>query len=245
VHAVGLDERGRRLHVVEHLLLEWRGRRRRDRGRGGGSRRRRAGRGLGKLRKLEAEAREDALEEPVLAAEQRLDSPEERPGLRALDDAVVVRGGHRHDLLAVGKAGGSPDGAGRDDAPLARHESRHRGDSPDPAGVRQRDARALEVVGREAAVPSLTDQVLVYLAVPPEVHLVGALDHRHDERPRPVVALDVDREAQVYLLGDDAVRLAVDLLERMCHRRVRLERAHDRPSDQVSEGHLEPAILER
>ena len=106
VHPVRLHERGRRLHVREHLLRRHRGRRRRS---GGRHLQRRGGR-------LETEAPEDLLVEAVLAAQERLDPAEKRARLRALDHTVVVGRSHRHHLrdAELGEPGGSGLGHSRD-----------------------------------------------------------------------------------------------------------------------------------
>ena len=155
VRAVGLDQRRRGLHGLQQLLVDRAGSARgaagapsRGGGRGGGRRGRR------RLRaELDAERREDAVVEAVLALEVGLDALEEPARLRALDDAVVVGRGHRHDLLGadhpadVAEADGVGDRAGGDDRALAGHEPRDGGDRADAARVGQRDVRAREVVG--------------------------------------------------------------------------------------------------
>ena len=133
VGAVGLDQRRRRLHGLQQLgdvapAARPRPAARRERRRRLGLRRlgRRAGGG--------AERREDALVEAVLALQVALDRLQEAPRLRALDDAVVVGRGHRHDLLGADLAAdvAEPDGVGDrargDDRALADHQPRHRGD---------------------------------------------------------------------------------------------------------------------
>ena len=102
VGAVGLDERRGGLDGLQDLLVRRRGGGRLGRlGRGGrGDLGRRAGGRHGRGGR-EAEIGEDALVELVLAVEERLDHLQEAAGLGALDDAVVVGGGHRHDLLGA------------------------------------------------------------------------------------------------------------------------------------------------
>ena len=68
------------------------------RGRGRGGRRRRRGR---RRRASTPSSCEELLVEAVLALQVLLDDREEAPGLRALDDPVVVGRGHRHDLLGA------------------------------------------------------------------------------------------------------------------------------------------------
>src|SRR3954454_5702955 len=127
------------------------------RGGGGGGRcRRRA--------ELDAERGEDAVVEAVLAGEVGLDQLQEAPRLGPLDDPVVVRRGHGHDLLGadhvadVPQADGEADRAGRDDRALTDHQPGDRGDRAEAAGVRQRDVRAGEVVGAERVRARLIDE---------------------------------------------------------------------------------------
>ena len=100
VHAERLDQRHRRGHVVEHLgrdrpggLVPLGGRRRLDH--------LIADRG-------ELQALVDQLVEPLVALQQVLDGRQERPRLRALDDAVVVGAGDRHDLADRRTRGAAP-----------------------------------------------------------------------------------------------------------------------------------------
>ena len=99
---------------------------------------------------------EDLVVEAVLAEQQLVDALEELAGLRALDDAVVVRRRQRHHL-ADGVArdrllgGALPlrwvlHRADADDRALAPHQARHRVVGADRARVGQRDRRALEVL---------------------------------------------------------------------------------------------------
>ena len=122
--------------------------------------------GCGRRAELDAERREDALVEAVLALEVGLDGLEEAPRLRALDDPVVVGRGHRHDLLGADHVADVPeadrvgDRAGGDDRALADHEPRDRGDRADAARVGERDVRAGEVVGGELVLARLGDEVV-------------------------------------------------------------------------------------
>ena len=97
MRAVRLDQRRGRLHRGEHRAVGLR--RRRDHGcfqrrEDGVCRRTFAQRG----RRRQAEAREHVLVEPVGTGEQCFDASQELSRLCALDDAMVVRAGHRHDL---------------------------------------------------------------------------------------------------------------------------------------------------
>ena len=153
VHAVRLDDRRGGLHRLQQRLV-----RRRRRG-GAVARRHRVGGGDRPRRRSPAtrslstpSAANTDLVEVVLALQQLVDALEEGARLGALDHAVVVGGGHRHDLghaqlaqalgLRLGQPGRVADRAGGHDRALARHQPRHRGHGADPAGVGQRDLRA-------------------------------------------------------------------------------------------------------
>jgi hypothetical protein len=104
----------------------------------------------------DTEGPEALLVEPLLPEQEVVDVPEEQARLGTLDDPVVVRGGDRHDLrdpevgqrLGVGPLEGGRDvePPDADDHALARHESGHRLDGADRAGVGERDGGAGEVV---------------------------------------------------------------------------------------------------
>ena len=89
-----------------------------------------AGSAAPSARARHAHGLEDPVVEAVLALEQLVDAAQERPRLRALDHAVVVGRGHRHDLLHAElgqpgrvdlvEAGRVADGAGGHDRALAR-----------------------------------------------------------------------------------------------------------------------------
>ena len=102
---------------------------------------------------------EDLVVEAVLTEQQRVDPAQEVAGLRALDDAVVVRRRQRHDLAdrqpgqrLGGRAlvlGGVLHRADADDRALPGHQPRDRVDGADGAGVGEADRGADEVVGGE------------------------------------------------------------------------------------------------
>ena len=70
-------------------------------------------------------------------------------------------------------------------------------------------------------------------------------DDRDHQRAPAVLALDVDRDAEVARAVVDHVRLAVDLVEVARHHRHLLRgRARDRVGDQVGEGDLVAGLLE-
>ena len=196
----------------------------------------------------------DRLVEAVLALQQLVDPAQERARLGALDDPVVVGGGHRHhlrdperpDLLGrrVGPFGRIGDRAGGDDRALPGEQPRDRGDGAEPARVGERDVGALEVVGGELVLARLGDQVLVVGVEAREVEALGALD-AGDHEAAPALALDVDRDPEVDARVLDHMRLGVDLGVAAAHHRPLDPGADDRPRDQVGERDLHPAVLER
>ena len=252
--AVGLEQRGGRLHGLHQLLVvagAGPGARRRLRrgARGGGGRGgSRRGRELGQL---DPEVREDLLVEGLVALQQRLDALEEAAGLRALDDPVVVGGGHRHDLLGADHRAHPlqpdriGDRAGGHDRALAHHQTRHRGDGADPAGVGERDVAAGEVVGGERVGPRLLHQRVVGVQELGEAHASGVADDRHHQRAGAVLLLHVHGQAEVDGAVVMAVGLAVDLLEVVGHHRhVPGGDLGDGVGDQVGEGDPLAPVLE-
>src|SRR4051812_47370480 len=199
---------------LEHRLVGHAGRRGGRPRRGG-----RGGRGGGRRGRpeLDAQRGEDAVVEAVLAVEIGLDQLEEASRLRPLDDPVVVRRGHGHDLLGadhvadVAQADRVADRARRDDRALADHEPRDRRDRAEAARVRQRDVPAGEVVGAERVRAGLVDERVVGSLEVAEVLAAGVADDRHHQRAAAVLLLDVDRDSEVHAVVVDAVRLAVDL----------------------------------
>ena len=251
VGAVRLDQRGRRLHGLQQLLvgrgedLDARGDVARG-GRGG----RRGGR-LGGRAEDHAEVGEDLLVEAVLALQLLLDKREEPAGLRALDDAMVVGRRHRHDLLGpddradVAEPDRIRDRARGDDRALADHEPRDRGDRPDAAGVGERDVGAGEVVGGELVVARARDEVVEGVEELGEGQAPGIADDGDHQRARAVLLLDVDRDAEVHPAVVDAEALAVALVEVMGHHRHLLgRRARDRVGDEVGERDALARLLE-
>ena len=147
---------------------------------------------------------------------------------------MVIGAGERHDLGRADLA----DRARGDDRALALHETWHRGDGADRAGVGERDGGACEVVGEQLVGARLVDQGLVGRPERGEVHPLSVLDHRDDECPAPVLLFDVHCEPQVHALRVQAVRLPFDLLERVCHDGELLHRLHHREADQMRERDL-------
>ena len=252
VGAVGLEQRGGGLHRQHQLLVVGgrAGSAPAPAARGGGGGRRRGGRRR-ELGQLDAEVGEDVVVEGLVALEQRLDALQEAAGLGALDDPVVVGGGHGHDLLGPDhradplQAHRVGDRAGGDDRALADHQARHRGDGADPAGVGERDVAAGEVVGGQRVGARLVHQRVVGVQELGEAHAPGVADDRHHQRAGAVLLLDVDGEAEVDGAVVVAVGLAVDLLEVVGHHRhVVGGDPGDRVGDQVGEGDPLAAVLE-
>ena len=230
--AVRLDERhgrGDRLDLLVRVAAGC-GRRWRGDGLGGGGLRL----GGGDVGDARAERAEDIGVEVVLAAQQPLDALQEVPRLGALDDAVVVGRADRHAPVRADRA----DRAGGDDGSLVRHQARDRCRRTQRARVRQRDGRAGEVVRRQLVRARLVDHLLVARVEGGEVHAVGALDDRHHQEARAVLALHVDRQAQVDAAGIDPVGLALDLGEEVAHRALPGRGLDDGPADEVGEAHL-------
>ena len=135
-----------------------------------------------------AERMEDVVVEPVLAEQQFVHALEERSRFGALDDAVVVRAGDRDDLAHAERAevatvgalelGRVVDAADADDHALAGHQSRHRLDRADRAGVGERHVGALEVLDGQLVVLDLADDLLVGGEEAGEVERVGVADDR-------------------------------------------------------------------
>ncbi len=90
----------------------------------------------------------------------------------------------------------------------------------------------------ELAVAGLADHRLVRCPELGEAERLGGLDRGDQERTGAVGLLEVDREAEVDVLGLELVGLAVDDLEAGVHLGQRLERLDDRPADEVRERHL-------
>ena len=170
----------------------------------------------------------------MLALQELLDDLEEAARLRALDDAVVVGRGHRHDLLGAdhvadrAEADRVGDRARRDDRALADHQARHRGDRADAARVGERDVRADEVVGGQLVLARARDQIVEGVVEVAEREPAGVADDRHHQRPAAVLLLDVDGDAEVARAVVDAERLGRPLLEVVRHDRHLLARAHAR-----------------
>ena len=197
------------------------------------------------------EGGEHLVVEVVLADEEFADALQEQAGLRPLDDPVVVGRRQRHDLADAEGAQGLwragleldrvVESADADDGTLAAHQPRHRLGRAERAGVRDRHRSAGEVLDDELAGPRPADELLVGVDEAGEVQGVRVLDHRDDERARPVGTLEVDGEAETDVrAADDPGRahpVGVFDVARV-QRRDRADGTHDRPPDEVGEAHL-------
>ncbi|CAB4919651.1 unannotated protein [freshwater metagenome] len=178
-------------------------------------------------------------------------APEELPGLRALDDAVVVGRREREDLrdgIAGDRLGGGslpfggvvhrPD---PDDAALAVHEPGHRVVRADGAGIGEGDGRIRVVLDGELAGSRLADEIVVAGPENGEVHRLGALDIRDEQLPGAVRLREVDREAEVDVGVERDRGLAVDGGKGGVHRRDPGRSLNDRVPDEVGERDLAAA----
>ena len=116
---------------------------------------------------------------------------------------------------------------------------------PIAAGVRQRDVRAGELVGRQRVVAGAGDELGERGDEVGEAQAAGVADDRHHQRVRAVALLDVDGDAEVDGAVVDARGLAVELGEVVGHDRHLVgRRARDREGDEVREGELVAGGLE-
>ncbi len=233
-----LDQRHRRRDVVQHV--------RRDRLRRLGQLGCRGREAIADGRQLQA--LRDRVVKVIFALEEMIERGEEAPRLRALNDPVIVGTGHGHHFahaqlaqLVLGHGAELDriaDRADRDDAALARHESRHRRGGPEAAGIRELDGGAREVVRHQSIGPGLFHYAFVRGQEAGEVHGVRALDHRYHEASTAVLALHVHRETEAYTLRLDPVRRAIVHQEGVRHHRMALGRLHQGEGDEVGEGEL-------
>ncbi len=164
---------------------------------------------------------------------------------------MVVRGGHRHDLLGadlgadVAEAHGVGDRAGGDDRAVALHQARNRCDRADAARVRELHVGAGEIVGGECVVTRPCDQVVERGLELGERLAAGVANNRHHQGAAAVLLLNVDRDAEVDGVVVDASRLAVDRVEVVRHDgHLALCCQRDGVGDQVCEGDLLAGVLE-
>lgn len=199
----------------------------------------------------DAQSGEDVVVEAALTDEQLVHLLEELAGARSLDDAVVVGAGERDGLadrqlverllartLELGRV---LEGAGADDAALALHQTRHRMHGADAARVGERHRGALEVARGQLVAACARDQVLVSGEVLGERQRVGALDAGHHEGARAVGLGQVDRDAEVDMRRRHHGGLAVDLCVEHVLAAELVQRADERPADEVGEADLAAA----
>ena len=142
---------------------------------------------------------------------------QEIAGLRALNDAVVVGRRERDELadaqlrdaflaraLELGRVLHRADA---DDRALPAHQPGHRVHRADGARIGQRNRHAAEVFGGQLAIAGASHDVLVGGEELTEPHALAVLDARHDELAVAVLALQVDREPEVDVLGVTAFGL--------------------------------------
>ena len=252
VHAMGLDQRGGRLHRLEQRRVgHGAGRRDGSGGHrlGGGDRGGLGGSGA----PVDAQALEHSLVEAVGALQELVHPAQEGARFRALDHPVVVGAGHGHDLLHAqltqlvrgqcGEAGRVADRPRGHDRALAGHEPRHAGHRADAARVGEGDVRALIGVGSERVVARSNHQLVVAGDEGGEVHLARVGEHRDHERVAAVLALHVHRQAEAGRARRDAQRLAVLFRVGVAHHRHVASGLDHGPGDQMGERELAAARL--
>ena len=161
---------------------------------------------------------EQRVVEPVGTHDELSHPGQEQAGFGALNDAMVVRGGERHDLAQTQlgqhagvrrlEAGGIAERPDADDGALARHQTRHGLHRAQRPRVGQRHCRPREVVRADFVRVDLADQVFICEDEGAEVERVGVLDAGHEQRASPVALLLVDGEAKPHVLVVDHARLA-------------------------------------
>ena len=189
---------------------------------------------------------------PEVVREQHLvDGAQEVAGFRTLDDAVVI-GGRQRDQLAdtqfgdpflagALELGGVFHRADAENGALAGHQPRHRVHSADGAGVGQRNRHARKVFGGQLAVAGPAHDVFVGGDEFCESHGLAAPDAGHHQGAFAVLALQVDRQAEIGVRGCDGRGLAVDLGVVPVQVRELLDRLDHCEAQQVSEGDLPAA----
>ncbi len=205
-------------------------------------------RGRNLCRRTERERCEDRVVEAVVALQELVDAAQVFAGLRALNDAMIVRAGHLHDLryaqllqrrfVRTGESRRIADRAGRKDRALPRHQARYRCDGADAARIGQCKRGTLQIVGAEFVIASLRDQRLIGGVEAREIERIGMLDDRDNQESRPVLTLAIDGKAEVNA-GLDALRNALFVAtETIGDERHLVRRAHQRVGNQVRERNL-------
>ena len=168
----------------------------------------------------DTERPEDLAVEVVVAEKEPVHASEEFAGLRALDDAVVVRRREGEDLgdgiardglggcaLPLGRVVHRPD---TDDAALAVHEPGHRVVRADGAGIGEGDGRIRVVLDGELAGPCLANEIVVARPEDGEVHRLSALDIRDEQLPGAIGLCKIDRQAEVHVGIEGDRGLSID-----------------------------------
>ena len=226
--------------MVEHGLSGYSTLRHRGGGRYWGRRGR--GRGDGGVRcgSVDLESAGDVAIESVTSLEEVVDSTQEGPGLRALNDAVIVRAGDRHDP----RASHIPDGPGGDDRSLSPHEPGNRSGGSERAGVGKRDGAALVGVRHQLSISRAGNEPLVLCVKLREGLRIRVLDYGNEEPPLPVFAFRIDGQTEVDRSRIKSVTVTVILYDRLHHRGKVLAGEHNRPTHEMGERQLLSACFE-
>nr|WP_031654252.1 hypothetical protein [Mycobacterium tuberculosis] len=198
----------------------------------------------------DAQFAEDLVPEAI-REQQLVDGAQEVARFRALDDAVVVGGGQSDqfadaqlgDAFLAGalKLGGVFHGAHADDGALAGHQPRHRMHGADGSGIGQRNRHAGKVFSGQLAVAGPAYDVFVGRDELRESHGLAPLDAGHHQGTLPVLALQVDRQAEIGVRRRDRGGLAVDFGVVPVHVREFLHRLHQGVAQQMRERDLAAA----
>ena len=173
---------------------------------------------------------------------------QEFSGLSTLDDAMVVGRGERRHLgdtqlrYSSGRValvgGGIVNRSNPEDHALARHEASDGVIGAKATRVRQGGGNPLEIVDGQLISAPLSDDLLVSSPEIKEVHLLGALDSRHNQLARSIRGNDVDGHAEVDLMVFDEVRFTVNLGICIVHGGHRFEGLDHGISQDMGEGNL-------
>ncbi len=143
-----------------------------------------------------------AVVEIFFALQQRVHLGEERAGLRALNDAVIVGAGDHQRLANAeigahlfadgGELGGKIDGADGDDCALAGHETRNGADGADGARIGERNGGAFEIGDLQFVGAGARNDVVIGGDELGESHAVGMFNVGDFESARTVFGGDID-----------------------------------------------------
>ena len=200
-----------------------------------------------------AEIRKDIVVKLELADQQFVNAGQKRARLRALDDAVIVgaadgdrfadaelRQRFRRHRLVLRRI---LDRAGGNDQRLAGHQSRRRSDGADGSGIGERNGCALEIGNLKFAVARAFHYVVVGLKEFGEAQFAGVLDVGNEQRARAVFLRQINRNAEIDTLTPNADRISVDDIEAVIELRKLIERAQQRPGDQMRVGSFAAIVL--